>query len=324
MRQYIRTTLAATAIGMLASAALAQVAFWQAEWPTTDFAKTSVKFTEILSGGPPKDGIPAVDDPKFINVGDESRLSAREPVITLELDGKTPRAYPLRYLMWHEIVNDVIDGRNITVTFCPLCNTSIVFDGNFNGQTLTFGTTGKLRNSDLIMYDRQSESWWQQAVGEGIVGDHTGDKLTKLVSWTESWAEFKARNPGALVMDEPHTRRAYGRNPYVGYDGSVRPFLYNGEMPPDGIQPLMRVVAIGDRAWPMDRLRKLGEVHEAGVVITWTTGQASALDTSNISDGKDVGTIRVRDENGTDLLHDVEFAFAFQAFHPEGTWMTGN
>jgi len=267
MRRYIQTTLAAAALSLAGAAASGQEAYWQSEWPNTDFSKSSVAFSSILSGGPPKDGIPAVDDPTFIQVGKESRLGDREPVITLELDGKTPRAYPLRYLMWHEIVNDVIDGRAVSITYCPLCNTAIVFDGTLKGETLTFGTTGKLRKSDLVMYDRQSESWWQQALGEGIVGAHTGDKLTKLISWMESWKTYKTRNPEALVMDEPKTGRPYGRNPYVGYDGSTRPFLYRGEMPPKGISPLMRVVAVGNRAWPMDRLRREGELREAGLAV---------------------------------------------------------
>ncbi len=324
MRHIVRTGLAATALSILASGAMAQVNFWKHEWPNTDFTRTSVDFIEILSGGPPKDGIPAVDDPTFLKVADEDRLGAREPVIALELDGQVPRAYPIRYLTWHEIVNDVIDGRNITVTFCPLCNSALVFDGQVNGKLRTFGVSGKLRNSDMVMYDRQTESWWQQAIGEGIVGEHMGDQLTQLPSWMESWAEFKERNPNALVMDQPRAGRPYGRNPYVGYDGSTRPFLYNGEMPPHGIQPLARVIKVGTRAWPMERMREIEQITEAGVTITWKAGQASALDSAQIEKGKDVGTIRVRDAAGKDMPHDVMFAFAFHAFHPDGDWMLGN
>jgi len=319
-----RTSLCAVALVTVVSAANAQVSQWEYEWPTTDFSRTSVDFSEIMSGGPPKDGIPAVDDPVFLNVGDETRLGDREPVITLELDGQTPRAYPIRYLTWHEIVNDVIDGRHVTVTFCPLCNSALVFDGKVNGELRTFGVSGKLRYSDMVMYDRQTESWWQQAVGEGIVGKHMGDQLTQLPSWMESWAEFKARNPNALVMGQPHANRPYGRNPYVGYDGSARPFLYRGEDPPHGISPLVRVIKVGERAWPLARMQAVDNLTEAGVTISWTSGQASALDTGNINKGKDVGTIRVRDSDGKDMPHDVMFAFAFHAFYPDGTWMLGN
>jgi hypothetical protein len=173
----------------------------------------------------------------------------------------------------------------------------------------------------MVMYDRETESWWQQAIGEGIVGVHTGDRLVQLPAWMESWSEFKTRNPDALVMDEPNWGRSYGRNPYVSYDSSHRPFLYSGENPPHGVPPLMRVVRIGERAWPMERLRSEGSVSEAGVEISWTSGQASALDTASINKGKDVGTIRVKDAAGKDVPHDVMFAFAFHAFWPDGTWM---
>jgi len=305
-------------------ASQAQVSFWKSEWPNTDFTKTSVDLNEIQSGGPPKDGIPAIDEPTFLVAKDETRLDAREPVITLEMPGQVARAYPIRYLTWHEIVNDVVGGVPVTVTFCPLCNSAIVFDGRLNNHVYTFGVSGKLRNSDMVMYDRQTESWWQQAVGQGIVGKNMGAQLRQLPGWMENWGAFVARNPDGLVMDQPKADRPYGRNPYVGYDGSAKPFLYNGEMPPFGISPLMRVVAVGDRAWPLDRLQNLMEVTEAGVIISWTAGQASALDAATIAKGRDVGSIRVRDAaTGMDVVHDVMFAFAFHAFHPNGVWMRG-
>lgn len=306
-----------------ASASLASPDFWRHEWPNTDFETTSVEnWVEILSGGPPKDGIPALDDPDFIPVADEMRIGATEPVIALEIGG-TPRAYPIRYLTWHEIVNDEVNGVPVAVTFCPLCNSAITFDRRVGGQVLTFGVSGKLRHSDMVMYDRETESWWQQAIGEGIVGDYTGTKLEILPSWLESWQEFSTRNPDGLVMKEPGYNRDYGRNPYRGYDSSTKPFLYSGETPPHGIDALARVIRVGDRAWPMERLRIEGEVTEAGVVISWRAGQSSALDTARIDQGRDVGSIRVRDGQGRDLPHDVMFAFAYHAFWPDGEWMLG-
>jgi hypothetical protein len=140
----------------------------------------------------------------------------------------------------------------------------------------------------------------------------------------ESWALYRARNPDGLVMDQPDWPRSYGHNPYVGYDGLAKPFLYEGEMPPHGIEPLARVVHVGTRAWPLERVAKAGGLTEAGVTIDWTAGQASALDTGQIAKGRDVGNIRVRDAaTGRDLVHDVMFAFAFHAFHPDGKWMLG-
>lgn len=314
--------IAAVGVGMWGTGALANPDFWKHEWPKTDFENTSVEnWIEILSGGPPKDGIPALSDPSFIPVSAENRIGDREPVITVEIDGVKPRAYPIRYLTWHEIVNDEVGGVPVAVTFCPLCNSGMVFDRRVNGELRSFGVSGKLRNSDMVMFDRETESWWQQAIGEGIVGVHTGDKLVQLPAWMESWSEFKARNSEGIVMDEPNWGRSYGRNPYVSYDSSTRPFLYSGENPPHGVPPLMRVIRIGERAWTLDRLREEGSVSEAGVVISWTSGQASALDTASIAKGKDVGTIRVKDASGKDVPHDVMFAFAFHAFWPDGKWM---
>ncbi len=318
----IKPLLAALALSCLATGAVASSEFWKHEWPETDFGTTSVEnWVEILSGGPPKDGIPAIDGPNFIAAADETRIGDREPVITVEIEGEIPRAYPIRYLTWHEIVNDEIGGIPVAVTFCPLCNSGLTFDRRVNGRVLSFGVSGKLRNSDMVMYDRETQSWWQQALGEGIVGEMTGVQLTQMPTWMESWAEFRDRNPDGAVMDQPSWPRRYGANPYTSYDSSHKPFLYNGEMPPHGIPALARVVRVGDRAWPVERLREEVELTEAGVTLTWASGQASALDSAEINAGRDVGTIRVRDAEGRDLPHDVLFAFAFHAFWPDGIWM---
>lgn len=323
MRRHLRIfPLIAALVAGIATSLHANPASWKHEWPNTDFARTSVTdWGEILSGGPPKDGIPALSDPKFRKASSETRISPREPVITLEIKGQTPRAYPIRYLTWHEIVNDKVGGVPVAVTFCPLCNSGMVFDRRVGGKLRSFGVSGKLRNSDMVMYDRETESWWQQAIGTGIVGSHKGDVLKQLPSWMESWEEFTTRNPNGLVMDEPEWSRNYGQNPYVSYDSSSRPFLYGGEMPPHGIPPLMRVVRVGKRAWPMSRLSAEGEVSEAGLRLSWVSGQASALDARTIGKGKDVGTVRVRDATGRNVAHDVMFAFAFHAFFPRGKWM---
>jgi hypothetical protein len=189
---------------------------------------------------------------------------------------------------------------------------------------LSFGVSGKLRNSDMVMYDRETESWWQQAIGTGIVGEMIGVKLTTLPTWMESFEQFATRNPEGLVMARPNFGRPYGNNPYVNYDSSVRPFLYQGENPPHGIPPLARVIRVGDRAWPMTRLQDEVSVTEAGVTLSWAAGQASALDGRSIAESRDVGTVRVRDANGKDLPHDVLFAFAYHAFWPNGEWMLGD
>lgn len=314
------------AFGVMASVANAQSSAQSdailRAWPGTDFSRLAVDLDEVMSGGPPRDGIPAILDPAFLKATEETRLEDREPVMTYVPDTGPARAYPIRYLMWHEIVNDVVDDRPIAVTFCPLCNTGMVFDGRLDGQVLTFGVSGLLRHSDMIMYDHQTESWWQQALGTGIAGALTGQALTQLPAWMESWQAFRAAHPDGLVLDEPDWSRAYGTNPYRNYDTS-RPFLYNGEDPPHGIPPLERVVRVADRAWPLTRLQREQNITEAGVTLIWTEGQASALDTATIAEGREVGNIRVRDASGRDIAHDIPFAFAFHAFHPDGQWMLG-
>ena len=238
-------------------------------------------------------------------------------MIALELDGERPRAYPIRYLTWHEIVNDVVGGLPVAVTFCPLCNSAMTFDRRVDGRRLSFGF---LRNSDMVMYDRETESWWQQAVGRGIVGKMTGATLTPLPSWMESWEAFRSRNPDGLVMEPPGRARPYGQNPYSGYDTSRSPMLYSGENPPHGIHPLARVVRVGDRAWPLERLAEENRIAEAGVELRWEGAQASALETKAMIDAEGG---HCRAGQGRDVAHDVMFAFAFHAFWPEGEWMLG-
>lgn len=326
MLKHLFTIIALLLVPVLAVPAAADPAVWAREWPQTDFSRTIVKdWRQIRSGGVPKDGIPALDAPRFVPAAKAQALSPREPVITLELAGAKPRAYPLRYLTWHEIVNDAVGGVPVAVTYCPLCNSAVTFDRRVRAggqaRVLGFGVTGKLRHSDMVMYDRETQSWWQQASGTGIVGAMAGAELRVLPSWVESWQEFRSRNPQGLVMAQPRFNRQYGRNPYRGYDTADWPFLYDGTPPPHGIAPLARVVRVGERAWPLDRLAAAGEIREAGVVLSWRAGQASALDAGALARGRDIGSVRVRDGKGRDVAHDVMFAFAFHAFWPKGKWM---
>ncbi len=309
----------AAALGALGISVQASPSVWKHEWPDTDFTKASIDFGEIMSGGPPKDGIPSIDDPDFEPVADVD-LPAREPVIGFAV-GDDIRAYPLRVLMWHEIVNDVVGGVPVAVTFCPLCNAAVVFDRRVDGATLEFGTTGKLRNSDLVMYDRQTESWWQQFLGEAIVGSMTGKRLEFLPSRIESFARFRARAPdGKVLVPSAFSLRSYGRNPYVGYDSLARPFLYRGQLP-RGIAPLERVVTVGKEAWSLALLRERKSITKGDVVISWEPGQASALDTAVIAEGFDVGNVTVQrttaDGGLEDVVYGVDFVFAFHAFHPD-------
>ena len=295
--------------------------YWRGEWPRTDFARRAIDLEEIISGGPPKDGIPSIDDPLFSPLSEITDIAPTEPVVGLVIEGDA-RAYPLRVMTWHEIVNDTVGGVPVAVTYCPLCNSAIVFDRRVGGSATTFGTTGKLRKSDLVMYDRETESWWQQFLGEAIVGERTGTQLRIVPARLESFARFAARHPEGkvLIPNNPEMRR-YGMNPYAGYDSSVQPFLFRGELP-KGIPALSRVVKVGDEAWSLELLRDRRRVERGDLVLTWEPGQNSALDARAISEGRDVGNVVVqrRAENGLeDVPYDVTFAFVFTAFHPEGT-----
>jgi hypothetical protein len=291
---------------------------WSREWPRTDFSKTAVPFEDIISGGPSKDGIPAIEDPQFARVTNADALSRHDPVISVQSGGEA-HAYPLRILIWHEIVNDSLNEMPIAVTFCPLCNSAVVFDRRVDARILSFGTTGKLRYSDLIMYDRQTESWWQQFLGECILGQLVGRKLSLIPSRVESFERFQQRYPNGKVLLPPRdSGRAYGTNPYPGYDRASKPFLYRGHYS-DRIPPLARVVVVGDEAWTLDLLMRRWRIEAGDLVLTWEPGQASPLDSATIDAGRDIGNVLAQRRTAAgldDTVYDVSFAFAFRAFHP--------
>lgn len=290
----------------------------------TDFSKISVPLHEIQSGGPSKDGIPAIDEPKFVTI-DAATIKDNEPVIGFSHNGEA-KAYPLSVLMWHEIANDIVGGHPFAVTYCPLCNAAIVFDAQFEGKRLDFGTTGRLRNSDLLMYDRQTESWWQQFSGEALIGEHIGKKLKIVPSRLESFAEFKKRNPeGSVLVPNNPDFREYGRNPYVHYDGRSAPYpFYSGEMP-KGINPMARVVVIrkdGEvkNIIALDKIASEKEITRGVFKLNWKPGRSSALDSARISKGRDIGNLVVTetvDGELQDAVHDLTFAFVAHAFHPD-------
>lgn len=265
----------------------------------TDFSASSVPFADIVSGGPPKDGIPAIDAPRFESIADaRTWTDGLSPVIALEVDGEA-KAYPMGILTWHEIVNDTIGTTPVVVTFCPLCNTALAFERTVDGEVLDFGTTGNLYFSNLIMYDRQSESWWQQATGEGIVGERLGTQLEFLPAQIISLDDFEATYPeGTVLSRDTGFSRSYGRNPYPGYDrADESPFLFFGTA--DGrIAPKERVATVGEGAqaiaFAYPELSAVGVASETvdgePIVVFWAPGTRSALDSSAIDEGEDVGT----------------------------------
>ena len=303
-----------------ASPAPADAAVWK-----TDFSKRSVSLDEFQSGGPPKDGIPAIDIPQFARADEIDWLGKREPVIVVEVGGET-RAYPIQILMWHEIVNDQIGETPVAVTFCPLCNTAIVFDRRVDGRTTSFGTTGKLRESDLVMYDRETESWWQQFSGEALVGELAGTKLEQLPARMVSWEEFRRAHPTDLVLNrDTGFVRDYGQNPYIGYDRIDSPPIFATRNDDDDrLPPKERVayIEVGNEAFavPFSSLAEKRtitvETDDGELVVRWKPGVASALDRPGVAGGRDVGAAAVTLDGERVPFHEP-FWFAVAAFRPD-------
>lgn len=272
------------------------------DWDT-DWSKRTISLSELVIGiqrPDPRDVIPPIDDPQFETVEQAAQwLVDREPVVLLELEGEV-RAYPLRILTSHEVVNDEVAGRPVVVSYCPLCNSAVTFDREVEGQVLRFGVSGLLRNSDLVMWDRQTESLWQQITGEAIVGEMAGTELSFVPSPIVAWGDFKAQFPEGEVLSRDqgiYPAEMYDNQPYAGYDSSTRPFLFRGD--PDDRYPAMeRVVAVRvsgtNKAYPFSVISEERAVNDevAGtpiVVVFGADDTASLLDTSDVTAGRGVG-----------------------------------
>ncbi len=289
---------------------------------------------DILSGGPPPDGIPPIDNPVFVSTSEADEwLNDPEPILVVDIDGDV-RGYPIQILMWHEIVNDTVGGLPLAVTYCPLCNSAITFERTVRGVETTLGTSGSLYFAHLVMYDRATESLWNQLDGRAVVGMLTGERLEVVPSSTVSWADFKESRPDADVLDRNSTgaSRPYGTNPYTGLDDpNGQPFLFNGEIDVRA-KAMQRVVAIETEtqavAWSLDGLVEgeaavtVGEIDGDPLSIFWKAGESSALDQSDIAAGRDVGTVGVFSSvlDGQSLT----FAADGQGFVDEETGSTWN
>ena len=266
---------------------------------STDFSRSLVRYDDILSGGVGKDGIPPIDNPRFVSVQDaDAWLSDTEAVFVVEADGES-KIYPVQILMYHEIVNDRVGDTPVAVTYCPLCNTGLTFLRRVDGRELTFGVSGFLRFSNLIMWDRQTETWWQQATGRAIVGELVGLDLELYPMLMIPWKEAQGTYPDADVLsrDTGHSR-PYGRNPYSRYDSASEPFLYRGPQTPSEYEAMDRVlvVEVGEesQAFPYPVLEERRVVSDSvggrPIVVFWEEGTASALDASSVAGGRDVGS----------------------------------
>jgi hypothetical protein len=298
--------------------------------------RSTVDTDLIISGGPPPDGIPPIDDPKFLDPAEVRGLVAQEPVISVELNGEA-KAYPVRILMWHEIVNDEIGGEPVTVTYCPLCNTGVAFRRPvINGELLDFGTSGRLLHSNLVMYDRQTGTYWAQATLEAIVGPLAGRRLEFLPAQIVSWGEWRAGHPaGRVLSQDTGFDRAYGQNPYQGYDSPDNddPFLFSGD-PDPRLSATARVLGVdvsGNQvAFPYDELVRFAtegssvvqtRVGTQDIVVLWKEGTASALDQPEIAASRDVGSATAYEpRSGKMLLHFEATAAGFVDEETNSRW----
>ncbi len=287
--------------GLLANQAIGQEhpRFGRA-WPNTDFSLRNIPLGDVLEGGPPKDGIPAIHKPKFVSPQKAKPwLQSHEPVLIVSHKGVV-KGYPLQILIWHEIVNDNVAGLPVLVTFCPLCNSALVFDRRVKGKALTFGVSGLLRNSDMIMWDLQTESWWQQITGRGIVGHYTEATLTMLPSPITTFAFFAEHHPkGQILSRQTGFKRPYGENPYVGYDSlqNFLPFMLN-KRPDPRLHPVERVLAVEVGKSARVYAYRTLEMHKVindrlnkqGIALFFQPGATSALDKRSIAQSKKIGS----------------------------------
>ncbi|MBI2591077.1 MAG: DUF3179 domain-containing protein [Candidatus Brennerbacteria bacterium] len=280
----------------------------------TDGVKHSVLLDEIIGGGPPKDGIPSIDNPKFISVQDASKqLSDKDPGLALEIDG-TDRFYPFQILVWHEIVNDTINGKRVLITYCPLCLSGIVFDPLVNGERVEFGTSGKLWNSNLVMYDRKTNSLWSQILGEAIVGEKTGTHLTVLQSDQIRFGEWKKLHPnGEVLSRDTGATRFYGQDPYGDYyttPGTYFPVGKKDDRLSD--KDFVLGIVINGKAkayWP-EAIKKLGEVEDRFQDKTIVVRYEKDIDAVRLFEKKADGTLERINPFGS-------FWFSWVAAHPD-------
>jgi len=294
------------------------------------FPDPLIDLDDLVAGGPPPDGIPPIDDPKFQPAGEVDWLTDEEPLLSLTVGGET-RGYPLQIMTWHEIVNDTVGGVAVAVTYCPLCNSGVAFERRVGERLLDFGTSGMLYADNLVMYDRQTETLWPQLTGQASIGFLTGTQLEAIPMGVVGWDQFRTAHPDALVLtrDTGH-QRDYGRNPYAGYDNPSGDLLVE---PPEGRDPRLPVKArvvgirVGDESVAILRDRVAAEgvlsvtVGGRDLVVWHRPGQRSALGDARISDGEDIGTIGVFDPHlGDRTLSFIPSAAGFVDHQTGSAW----
>ncbi len=276
-----------------------------------DLTGSLIPINKILQGGPAKDGIPSIDQPKFVSANQATFLKNSDRVIGIGIKGQY-RAYPINILNWHEIVNDKIGNRSITITYCPLCGTGVVYDAMINGKVLKFGVSGLLYNSDVLLYDRQTQSLWSQILSKAISGKQKNTSLTIISSSHTSWQQWKKQHPKTLVLsNDTGYQRNYSHSPYGDYDRNQATYF--------------PVAAKSKRYHPKERV--LG-ITINGIHKAYPFAELALSKTTSINDqiaGKSLHIkfdLANRDGNITDSRGNIipsinSFWFAWYAFHPD-------
>ena len=276
--------------------------------------KHSVPLEEIIGGGPPKDGIPSIDNPKFVSVQTaQAFLTDAEPGLAVALRGAN-RFYPFQILVWHEVVNDTIRGERVLVTYCPLCISGIVFDPLIKDERVEFGTSGKLWNSNLVMYDRKTDSLWSQILGEAIVGEMTGTKLTVLPSDQTTFGAWKKFNPdGEVLSRDTGATKFYGTDPYGNYYTSPELFFPVGKRD-DRLSPkefVLGIVVDGNaKAYHVNAIKKVGTIEDTFAGKRFVVQYEKALDAVRIFEKRSDGTL-------ARINPFASFWFSWVAIHPD-------
>jgi len=277
-----------------------------------DLSNATLPREEILHGGPPRDGIPALSSPKLIPALDAEYLEPTDRVVGITLKNQS-RAYPIAILNWHEIVNDEIDGQRFAITYCPLCGTAVAFDATIDGQPTDFGVSGLLYNSDVLLYDRDTESLWSQILGKSISGKRVGKSLTAIPISHTTWRDWLEQHPETMVLsDDTGFSRDYQRDPYAGYEESRYTYFAVNNEAPDSYHPKEIVLGLGIdglyKAYPFIELDKQGKSRFSDTV----NGKRFdfAWDTANRS-------VTVTDADGRPVAGIQGFWFAWFAFHPD-------
>ena len=284
-----------------------------------DLRGALVPVAEIEHGGPQKDGIPAIDKPDFLSAGFAAFLTVSDPVLGLSIGGDS-RAYPIRIMNWHEVVNDHFGKQPVVVTYCPLCGTGVAFAARVAGRELDFGVSGLLYNSDVLLYDRQTQSLWSQLLGKAISGPLKGTELQRLALTHTNWGDWRRLHPDTRVLSANTGRaRPYQRNPYAGYE-TTEELYFPVAFRSAGFHPKERVlgVALGGqyKAFPFVELekaaRRQGDARSDLELRESLAGQVVWIRFNTVA-----GRATAHDAQGKQLPAVVGFWFAWFAFHPE-------